>query len=546
MDHLSSRKHQLALLALLAWLTPARPAAAASPPDGYVLWQSDRLDARHEIYRSRGDGSEVTRMTQTGGLLPLWSPDGRWIAFHDDANTGYLMRPDGSERKTLAGATPWFWLHDNSGVAVTLAGLWQVLDPETLETTILIRPEEFPQFASGASFVVSSITHDNRYLLAGTSLYINGYTGANGSFTSDFSAVIIDLFHKDKTYYFGSGCWPITSPAGDLVFHVCADCPTHPDLYHMHLADLATRSSYAAEVAHQDADWGHEYNPRVSNDNQWLAYMASTGCHEGECDYDIWLHQIGTAPSERLRITQDPAFDGYPHLFVGPLWQKTSQPRLLLTPSKLTFFASAGLGPAAQTVKVKNAGGGTLGALTVTADPAAPWLDVAYDGASSIAFSVRGEAVRRGTWQATVTVAADGALDSPVRVPVTLNADESFPAPDAGTSGIVVVDAGAPGEAGATTVIDGGVVDAPVVPVVDAPFANTSVDALWPDGYVQGVPAFDAAMGGAVEAGTAPANSSGGCGCAVGAPTRASSAMSLLIVALVIGAIRRRRLPRAT
>ena len=207
MDHPLPRKLPPALLLLLGCLTPARPVAAATPPDGYVLWQSNRLDARHEIYRSRGDGSEVTRMTQTGGVLPLWAPDGRWIAFHDEANTGYLMRPDGSERQTLSGTTPWFWLHDNSGVAVTQAGIWYVLDPETLETTILIRPEQYPQFA-GASFIVSSITHDNRYLLVGSNLFMNGYTAANGSYASDFSAVIIDLLHKDKIYYFGSGCWP--------------------------------------------------------------------------------------------------------------------------------------------------------------------------------------------------------------------------------------------------------------------------------------------------------------------------------------------------
>jgi len=96
MNHRIPRKPWLPLLVLLGGSTPTRPAAAASPPDGYVVWQSDRLDAREEIYRSRGDGSEVTRLTQTGGLLPLFAPDGRWIAFHDDANTGYLIRPDGS------------------------------------------------------------------------------------------------------------------------------------------------------------------------------------------------------------------------------------------------------------------------------------------------------------------------------------------------------------------------------------------------------------------------------------------------------------------
>jgi MYXO-CTERM domain-containing protein len=535
--HGSLTSKRILLLLLFAGTVPARPAAAASAPDGYVLWQSNRLDARNEVYRARADGSEVTRMTQTGGLLPAWAPDGRWIAFHDDAGTGYLMRPDGSERKTLDGISTGFWLHDNSGIAVTQAGLWYVLDPETLKTTPLIRPEDYPQFA-GASLLPNSLTHDNRYLLAGTSLYMNGYTGTNGSFTSAFSAVIVDLLHKDKIYFFGSGCWPTSPPAGDLVYHVCGDCPSHPDLYRMNLTDLATRSSYAPEVAHEDPDWGHEYNPRVSNDNQWLAYMASAGCHDGaSCDYDVWLHQLGTAPSERLRVTEDPSFDGYPQLFVGPLWQKTSQPRLLLTPWKITFFASADAMPAAQAISMKNSGGGTLGAVSVTTDPAAPWLDAAYDGTGSISVAVRGGAIRRGTSQATVTVTVDGALGSPALVPVTLNADESFPNPDGGVPAILGMDASTEGDF--SPAIDAPAIDAPVV---DAAIVDAPITAGGPDVTVQSAPSFDAmAADNSASSETAPAKTDGGCACALGGVPAASPLPSLFMLAFVAWTVHRRR-----
>jgi hypothetical protein len=288
------------------------------------------------------------------------------------------------------------------------------------------------------------MTHDNRYLLVGSHLYMTGYTGANGSFTSEYSSLVVDLFHKDRVYFVGSGCWPFSPPAGDLVFHICANCPTHPDIYRMSLADLATRSSYAPEVAHEDADWGHEYNPRVSNDNRWLVYMASAGCHQGDgCDYDIWLHELGAGPSERSRVTQDPGFDGYPQIYVGPLWQKVSQPRLLLTPSRLTFYAGADATPAAQTIKVKNTGGGTLGAVVVTPDPSAPWLDVRQADAGTISFTLLSDFITRGIQHAAVTVTVDGALGSPVSVPVTLYADESFPYPEGGAPEEPWIDAGA-------------------------------------------------------------------------------------------------------
>ena len=536
-------------------MTPSGPVSAAPPPDGspgypegYVIWQSNRLDAHHDIYRARADGSEVTRLTTAGALLPIWAPDGRWIAFHDDANTGYLMRPDGSELQTLSAGAPWFWLHDNSGLVVMLGGAINLYDVETQESRELISIGDFPQF-TGASFGVNSITHDNRYLLLGSSLYMNGYTGTNGSFTSDFSAVIVDLLHKDRTYFLGSGCWPIAPPAGDLVYHVCADCPTHPDLYRMNLADLATRSSYTAEVAHENADWGHEYNPRVSNDNQWLAYMASTGCHEGDCDYDIWLHQLGADPSQRLRVTEDPGFDGYPQLFVGPMWQKTTEPRLLLTPSRITFFASATAMPAAQTIKVKNSGGGTLGPVVVTSDPAAPWLDVVTDGVGRITLSVRAEAVRRGVWPATVLVSVDGALGSPASVPVTLKADDTLPAADAGAPVSVAVDAGVPVDAAAidaptvdVAAVDGAVgVDAPVVILVDV--LDAPVEVLHQPVTV--LP--DAAADAAAKSGTG--SKSGGCGCTLGGAPRAGAYRSLLCLALValgVGSRRRMRGPAGT
>ena len=516
------QRWSIPLWLLGAFLFP-RPVLAVPPADGWVIWQSNRLDARHEIYRARADGSEVTRMTRTGGLGPFWAPDGRWIVYRDDANTIYQMRPDGTELQTLAVGWPCFWMHDNSGFVVADAVAYDLYDPETKETTPLFRNEDFPQFA-GTTFQPNAMTHDNRYLLVGSHLYINGYTGANGSFTSEYSSLAVDLLHKDKVYFIGSGCWPFSPPAGDLVFHICANCPTHPDIYRMSLADLATRSSYAPEVAHEDADWGHEYNPRVSNDNRWLVYMGSAGCHQGDdCDYDIWLHELGAGPSERSRVTQDPSFDGYPQIYVGPLWQPVSQPRVLLTPSRLTFYAGVDAIPAVQTIKVKNSGAGTLGAVVVTPDPSAPWLAVQQADASRITFALVSGLVTRGIQRATVTVAVDGALGSPVSVPVTLYADDTFPLPEAGAPDASEGDA----SEGDASELDAAKLD---VAKLDA----NEVDAAVPQ-----------AVGRDSGAGNPPAPSdivsskASGCGCALsGVP--AAPSLSLLGLALAALYLRRR------
>ncbi len=554
-----------------------RSASAVPPADGWVIWQSNRQDARHEVYRARADGSEITRMTQTGGLGPFWAPDGRWIVYRDDASIIYLMRPDGSELQTLATGWPCFWLHDNSGFMVAQGSAFSLYDPETKEAKLLFHTEDFPQFA-GTTFQPNAMTHDNRYLLVGSHLYMTGYTGANGFFTSEYSSLVVDLFHKDRVYFVGSGCWPFSPPAGDLVFHICANCPTHPDIYRMSLADLATRSSYAPEVAHEDADWGHEYNPRVSNDNRWMVYMASAGCHDGPgCDYDIWLHELGAGPSERSRVTQDPGFDGYPQIYVGPLWQKVSQPRLLLTPSRLTFYAGADATPAAQTIKAKNSGGGTLGAVLVTPDPSAPWLDVRQADASTMTFALLSDFITRGIQHATVTVTVDGALGSPVSVPVTLYADESFPYPEGGAPDSGEVDAAAPQEteidSGAGTPDAGTAAETFPYPEADAP-QSSEVDTTAPQaiGLDSGAGTPDAGTAaetflhpesgapessnveagapqaarldsgaGTPDAGAPAVSAGGGCGCALGGMPRAAAPLWMLGLALAAVCLRRRR-----
>lgn len=498
---------------LFAALVAPSASAATPPADGWLVWESTRADSRPEIFRARADGTEVTRMTTTGGLMPMWAPDGRWISYRDDAGTVFLVRPDGRERHQVTTGGPFvpFWLHDNSGLAVAVGDDFLLFDPETGESTVLFRRADMPAFAtSGATFLWNDLTADNRYVVAGSSLYTDGYTGANGSFSpGGFSAIIVDLLHKDRVYWFGLGCWPFTPPAGDLVFHICGDCPTHPDIYRMSLSDLATRSSYAPEVAHVDSDWGHEYNPRVSNDNRWIAYMASTGCHDNAgCDYDIFLHEIGQAPTERTHVIQDPSTDLYPSMYVGPFWQPATQPRLLLTPNRLTFFASADSTPVAKTIKIKNDGSGALNPASLTIGAGAPWLNATL-GTNSVTVGLNSLAsLSRGTYQATITINVDGALNAPVTVPVTLIADETFPAPEAGVSEAGVGEAGT-SEAGSMDGAGG------TAPTPDAGVADASI--------------------------AAPEKKDSGCGCNLGAPSPRPYAWALVVAGIGLRVSRRRR-----
>jgi MYXO-CTERM domain-containing protein len=310
----------LALVA--ASLFSPRATHAQAPADGWVAWQSNRQDGRVEIYIAHADGTEVRRLTYKGGQRPRFSPDGGWISFQgfgSDDRSAFVIRPDGGGLKKIFDGPPLFWKHDGAGLVCEKGTDYHLVDPDGGGDQLLFKKSDFPRVA-GSTLLPGGLTHDGRYLVAGTDLYRPGFKGDNGTFKASFAAVVLDLSHRDRVYFLGAGCWPFTPPAGTLVYHICGDCPTKPDIYRMDLGDLATRASYAPEKAHPDADWGHEYNPDISNDNKWLAYMASTGCHSGyTCDYEIFLHRLGAGTDQRVRVTEEPHFDGYPSIHIGPL-----------------------------------------------------------------------------------------------------------------------------------------------------------------------------------------------------------------------------------
>jgi Domain of unknown function (DUF4082)/Concanavalin A-like lectin/glucanases superfamily/Fibronectin type III domain/Viral BACON domain/Bacterial Ig domain len=105
-----------------------------------------------------------------------------------------------------------------------------------------------------------------------------------------------------------------------------------------------------------------------------------------------------------------------------------SPPALSVSPSSLAFSATAGgADPAAKTLSVTNAGGGTM---NWTASESASWLSVSpasgtNTGTITVTPSITGLAA--GTYTTDVTVTATGAGGSPKTIPVTLTVDPPTP-----------------------------------------------------------------------------------------------------------------------
>jgi hypothetical protein len=97
-----------------------------------------------------------------------------------------------------------------------------------------------------------------------------------------------------------------------------------------------------------------------------------------------------------------------------------SNPSITATPASLTFSysISAGTTPAAQSVSI----GSTGSALSYTASASTTWLSVTPASGTtpgSVSVSVNPTGLTAGTYTGAVTIAATGAANTPLSVPVT-------------------------------------------------------------------------------------------------------------------------------
>lgn len=113
------------------------PVDVLAAPDGrqMLVWASDG-----SLYSVNDDGSGRQRLDIPFLLLreAAWSPDGRWIAWHQRAegttpDSVWVMAPDGSQRRMIfefppggGDASPPRWSPDSTRVAVTGSGAWVI------------------------------------------------------------------------------------------------------------------------------------------------------------------------------------------------------------------------------------------------------------------------------------------------------------------------------------------------------------------------------------------------------------------------------------
>jgi hypothetical protein len=137
------------------------------------------------------------------------------------------------------------------------------------------------------------------------------------------------------------------------------------------------------------------------------------------------MYGYGSTTAKRNLTQADK--DGITYIYGGA----TSPATIAYSPTGFNFMADeGGTNTAAQTLNIHNSGGGTL---TWSLSSSAAWLTVsptsgtsgATDNAVAIAANVSGMAA--GSYNAAITIAATGATNTPVTVPVTLTINAAVP-----------------------------------------------------------------------------------------------------------------------
>jgi hypothetical protein len=549
-----------AVAAAVAFPGTASAAPAAPPDDGHVVWASNRQDGRHEVYLlSIKNGSDPVRLTKTGADMAVWSPDGRWISYHHSGeNSTHVVRWDGTEDHKVCDGYPVFWMHDNTGVVCAVpnpTGIgWEGMSrsedylvghPDLGTQTPLFKRSTFKHLRDDTvapgpkNFVPGGITNDGRWLVGWVfEMFNGGYTADNGRFDAPHSSVAFDLTDPDKIFFIGSGCTTTTPYVGSLVYHVSRAGTTAPDIYSLDMKDLATRASYKKVVGRADAEFGHDYFPKISTDNKWLTYAASLGCHDWfQCDYEIFVHQLGAPDTESVRLTASPSNDNYPHMYVGELWQaEPEKPRIGLSPNRLHLAGSMMQPPAARKVIAFSTGGKPLGSAEakIVYQSGADWLEVARadagNGNFEFTIQVKPAPLPSGVYRASVEIDVPGAAGGAKAVNVELAYTSPIPGPPP-------PDGGAPGSDGGTPTGPGG-----------APGTGGSVGMGGVPGAGGTAPADAGGTGpgatGGVSGTKAPAGDSGGCQVGAGGQSVAAGPGAFLVfglVTLVSRALGRRR-----
>ena len=241
----------------------------------------DKSEFLTQVWMAKADGSEVYPFTfgDKSSTNPLWSPDGRRIAFtssRSGKNNLWLIRADGGEAERLtdvkSGVDGFAWSPDGKQIAFTMS------DPPSEQ-------EEKDQKARNDAWVVGENPKMSHLWVVPVEKDAEGKREARRLTKAGFSVADWDWSPDGKTIIFSH----VPSPLADDWTR----------------ADLSTVDLASAEIKVFASTKAAEASPRYSPSGQWVAYSASDS--PPTWGFAAWIHIAPAAggPPTRLAATFD-------------------------------------------------------------------------------------------------------------------------------------------------------------------------------------------------------------------------------------------------
>ena len=285
-------------------------ALAANLPKGFVVWSSNR-SGNHDILKMELPERKVSHLTThpNAEYFARISPDGRKVVFaraqkpwvsqrNQELWDIYLLDIEtGKERLLAKNANSPTWSTDGRKVyfqrkVVRLAEV----DIKTGEERIL--------FTSGNGDVSKhSVLQTPSYNTNTNKMAVTFRGGQH-------MTAIVDMYGNLKEL--SDGCQLTWSKDGSFLYGVDYGGKMKNAFY---LYDPKTGK--AKPWLDMPGEHSHEYFPKLSNDEKYLIFAASTGGHEHDsADYEIFLWQVGAPAETATRLTYHTGNDNWPDVYL--------------------------------------------------------------------------------------------------------------------------------------------------------------------------------------------------------------------------------------
>lgn len=266
------------------------PATPALSPDGSRLAWSQPVEGQGRIFVAAADGSNPVRLSGgTWDYQPIWSPDGRWIAFAGESPEFdlWVVAADGGEpRKLTSGPArdePTGWLPDGSGIVFRRVGAGEARTMVAPLDGGPIRPLVAP--LGGGQFVALSPD--------GSRVVIELRRGSSSTLWLQDMAGGAARQLTTEGFEEGLPTRKMWSPDGRYLVYTSRRTGT---------TDLWTANVETGELRQITNDVRNDTEHTWSPDSRWIAFASDRGGQP-----DLWI--VSAEGGEAIRVTDDLALE---------------------------------------------------------------------------------------------------------------------------------------------------------------------------------------------------------------------------------------------